>query len=189
MFDTRQVIQYSIPNLYLVIAAIAAVFTGLGFRRMVKRMTRNAGKVRITAAAVAAVVGISAASCSIYLAVQSMVWLAHGSHVIALRPAQSTLAIKDLYGKSIFEILNAIPLLKIPDTIGWEDPIPRPAMLGGIVLVLLKLLLLVGFARLFSQMWQAARAREAQQSSPSHPDSGPGAERRRPPRTAPAAPP
>lgn len=169
MVDARQVMQDSIPILHLVFAAAAVVCTGLSFWLWVKlpkfiyrladllHATAPEPRMNIPSLLVGALIGISATCCSIYFAVQSMVWLAHSNHAIAPQPAQSKLAIKDLYGKSIFEILDAVPLLKIPHTIGLADPIPHLTLLGGMVLLVLKLLLLVGFARLFSEMWRASR--------------------------------
>jgi hypothetical protein len=157
MLNTTRVMQYASPIPYLVFAAGATVGAGVNFRLLVNQMTREAEKVHVASAFVVAVIGISTASTSIYFAVQVMVLLAHDSYAIASRPAQSELAVKDLYGKAVYEILDAIPILKIPATIGWGDPIPRPALLGGIVLLLLKLVLIVGFARLFSRLWSAAR--------------------------------
>ena len=158
-FNARQVMQDSIPIRHLVLAAAAVVITGLIFRLWVKGTT-PIGASPFTAP-LGALIGISATCCSIYFAVQSMVWLAHSNHAIAPQPAQSKLAIKDLYGKSTYEILDAVPLLKIPHTIGLEDPIPHLTLLGGMVLLVLKLLLLVGFARLFSQLWQVSRTRRS----------------------------
>jgi hypothetical protein len=100
---------------------------------------------------------VAATSVSIHFAVQSMVWLAHHNHAITLKPAQSVLTMKDLYGKALYEILDAVAILKIPATIGWEDPIPDPAAWGGAIFLLLKLVVIVLLAGISSRLWRATR--------------------------------
>jgi hypothetical protein len=57
----------------------------------------------------------------------------------------------------VYEILDAVPILKIPATLGWEDPIPDPAAWGGVVFLLLKLIVIMLLAGLFSRLWVATR--------------------------------
>jgi len=83
--------------------------------------------------------------------------LAHHNHSISVVPAPSDLRVKDLYGTAIYQILDAVPVLKIPSTLGWDNPVPDPGAWGGVVLLALKLVVIVALASLFARLWAAAR--------------------------------
>lgn len=155
----KPVMQYPAIPIGLVVLNVATAGLMLfSFRRAVQQITSADGQVHVVWAIVVAEIGLSVTCIVIFAAVQFMVWLAQDQHTITLQPAQSELAVKDLYGKAVYQILDAIPILKIPATIGWDDPIPHPAMFGGVVLLLLKLAVIVFIAGLFSRLWVAARA-------------------------------
>jgi hypothetical protein len=127
------------------------------FHLFVQLLTREREGIPIAWVLSAAAVGINAATASINFAVQVMVVLARDNHTITLKPAQSELAIKDLYRKAVYDILDTIPILKIPASVGWEDPITHFAALGGIIFLLLKLIVIVIVARIFVRLWVAVR--------------------------------
>jgi hypothetical protein len=156
MMNTTLVTQYR-GSANLIWAGVNAAFVGFVFWWLVWLMTREPESWHIGWALFAAITGVAATSVSVHFAVQSMVWLAHHNHAITLKPAQSVLAMKDLYGKALYEILDAVPILKIPATIGWEDPIPDPAAWGGIIFLLLKLVVIVLLAGIFSRLWRVTR--------------------------------
>jgi hypothetical protein len=155
MTSTKLVTQSGSAN--LVLAGGNAAFVGFVFWYLVRQMSSEPAKWNIGWALKAAATGVAAASVSVLFFVQLMVRLVHHNQVITLKPAQSELAMKDLYGKAVYEILDAIPILKIPSTLGWEDPIPDPAAAGGIIFLLLKLVVIVALAGLFSKLWVATR--------------------------------
>ena len=49
------------------------------------------------------------------------------------------------------------PVLKIPSTLGWDDPVSHPGVWGGVVLLALKLVVIVALAGLFTRLWAATR--------------------------------
>jgi hypothetical protein len=104
-----------------------------------------------------AAIGVIATGLAIVLAYASVIWLVQHHQIVTLKPAQSELAIKDVVGKAVYEILDAIPILNIPSTMGWEDPIPDPAAWGGIIFLLVKLVVVVALGRRFSKLWLATR--------------------------------
>lgn len=155
MMDATLVTQSKSAN--LILAGGNAAFVVFVFWYLVRQVTREPEKWHIGWALDAAATGVAATSVSVLFAVQGMAWLAHHNHTITLKPAQSQLAMKDLYSKAVYEILDAIPILKIPATVGWEDPIPDPAAWGGVIFLLLKLVVIVALAGLFSKLWVATR--------------------------------
>lgn len=58
-------------------------------------------------------------------------------------PAQDQLNLGDLHQEMLYEGLRTIPLIDIPSTLGWPDPISDPAPLLGWVSLFVKLVLVL----------------------------------------------
>jgi hypothetical protein len=154
---SKPVMQYAaIPVGELIFNILLAGWLSLAFRRVVRQVTATEG-ISIVSFLVLAGIGVAVTCLLIFGAVQILVALAQHDFTITMQPAQSALLVKDLYAKGVYQIVDAVPILNIPDTIGFDDPIPHPAVVGGTVLLALKLAVIVFVAGLFRRLWLAAR--------------------------------
>jgi hypothetical protein len=58
-------------------------------------------------------------------------------------PAQDQVNLGDLHQEMLYEGLRTIPLIDVPSTLGWQDPISDPAPLLGWVSLFVKLILVL----------------------------------------------
>jgi hypothetical protein len=73
---------------------------------------------------------VGAASWAVLLAV-------HGA-VVSHNPASNELTVGQVHQHMAWEVLGALPVVDIPDTLGWERPIEDPAASIGVLSVMLR---------------------------------------------------
>jgi hypothetical protein len=122
--------------------------------------------------------GLSGTAYVLSGATLSVAVLAKHGFQVSFSPPQQTLDVGDLQAKMLFEALSTVPLLDIPATLGWEDPVPDPAAPLGWAALLVKLLLILvagsGTYRLIRAATRMRRHRLASNASenPAAPDAG-----------------
>jgi hypothetical protein len=68
-----------------------------------------------------------------------LIAISHGSdqvaHQIADDSVVGSIEVEDVYEKLILSGVEMVPLLEIPETVGWTDPVPQPGpLLAGVCL-------------------------------------------------------
>jgi hypothetical protein len=73
---------------------------------------------------------------------------------ISIEPRQPDLLAGSVHAKFVWESLKSIPLLDVPRTLGWSDPMPRPDAALGWALVAFKLLMIAVIFRFTVVVWR-----------------------------------
>lgn len=115
----------------------------LVFAVFTRRLAKEPEKEHVGTVVVLAYLGISATAMLLYGLGQLAAVVGRNDTQITVRPAQSQLHMGDLYQKFLFDALDVVPVLEIPKTLGWDDPIPDPAAPLGIMLIFTKFVVVV----------------------------------------------
>jgi hypothetical protein len=125
-----------------VLLLYALVLGGM-FAAFAHALSRHPEREHVGTAALVGYTGFSATAFLLAAAGESVGVMAQHGITVSLDPPQSRLDLGDINGKAFFEALDVLPLLDIPATLGWEDPVPDPAAPLGWVLVLVTLLMVL----------------------------------------------
>lgn len=90
------------------------------------------------------------------LASSAVVMAAHGS-VITNDPPAGQLSVGDVHQHLAWEVIDALPVVDLPDTLGWERPIEDPAAPLGVLAVLARGVVLLVVVKLVVALVRLSR--------------------------------
>jgi hypothetical protein len=106
---------------------------------------------------ITAVVVVAAPAYLVLVAGTSILNLAAGGTSVTLDPSETSVLISDIYEQLTWDVADAVPLIKLPETMGWERPIKDPDLPLGIaslvVRTLVVLITLATIRSLFRHVW------------------------------------
>ncbi len=84
---------------------------------------------------------------------------------VSYQPKQKSLDLGDVNLKILYEALDVVPFLDIPQTLGWEDPVPNPGAVLGWACLIVKVVLLIVVLSGVTKLVQGKQAAGAEPSS------------------------
>ncbi len=125
--------------------SVALLFAGsltqvLVTSRHLRRAASSRSPVRFTQVLPTVILGIQGAGVLLLVLGQVLVGLASGGHAVVLTPSQSTATEGQLFGALLWHAAGTIPLVELPASLGWENPVPDPAWPLGAAQVVIRIL-------------------------------------------------
>jgi hypothetical protein len=96
----------------------------------------------------------------------------HGA-VVSHNPASSELTVGQVHQHMAWEVIGALPVVDIPDTLGWERPIEDPAAPIGVLSVILRGVFVLFVLKLFVVLTRRLRPLRPPPSTLDHVDPPP----------------
>ena len=125
--------------------SVAFLFAGslaqiLFVGRHLRRAASSQSPVDFTRVLPTVILGIQGAGILILVLGQALVGFASAGHTVVLTPSQSTATEGQLFGALLWHAARTIPLVELPASLGWENPVPDPAWPLGAAQVVIRIL-------------------------------------------------
>ena len=128
------------------------------FWLLTKETRSDPSKRHVLVAVPLTVLGLSAVSILLLGAGQTVGVMADHGVTVSSSPPARQVGLDEIHGKLLYEAVDVIPLLDVPDTLGWEDPITDPAAPFGWILLSVKILLILVMVSAFASLYRALPA-------------------------------
>ena len=84
----------------------------------------------------------------------SVTYLAAHEKIRMIQPAGSSVSVESLQNFYLWHFLEALPLLKVNETVGWKNPLSYESAFVGWILLLFKLAVIVPVIACFASYWR-----------------------------------
>lgn len=167
--ETRLVNAAEGPWILVALLLTGSIAQILVVGQHLRRAASSRGPVRFTRVLPTLILGIQGAGVVLLVLGQALVELASRGHAVVLTPSQSTATEGKLFAALLWHAAETIPLVELPGSLGWENPVPDPAWPLGAAQVVIRILFAGVLVSAVLEVWRTRRPRRPGSGRPTGP--------------------